>query len=52
MENIKPLSVQELHDIEGCGWLQELAFATGYIAGTTIDFVHGLYDGLTGKEAH
>jgi hypothetical protein len=52
MENLKLLSKDELLDIDGGGWLQELAFAAGYQAGKTLDLIHGIYDGLTGQEAH
>ena len=47
MENLQMLSVEELSDIGGGGWLKDFAFLTGYMAGTAIDFAHGFYDGIT-----
>ncbi len=52
MENLQILSREELNDIGGGGWLKDLAFVAGYQAGKTLDLIHGIYDGLTGQEAH
>jgi hypothetical protein len=52
MENLQMLSREELDDVGGGGWLQELAFVAGYQAGKTIDLLHGFYDGITGMAKH
>ena len=50
---MKNLTKKELLEINGgWEWLDQAMFFSGYVAGSALDLVHGIWDGLMGTEKH